>query len=156
MGDFHEKIEKNGMRAQCFWGSGRIFEKYERESIVFLKNGRYFWQYKGMRTVYFSWKIEKKRHPFDFFGPKYSLVLAELTFFWTKYGHDNRSFSCKIWKKFTSEHSVLERIDVCMTKHAHESSLFLENGRFSIKHGHESIFFSWNWKNGHPIDFLGP
>ena len=82
-----------------------------------------------------------KRHPFDFFGPKYSLVLAELTFFWTKYGHDNRSFSCKIWKKITSEHSVLERIDVCMTKHAHESSLFLENGRFSIKHGHESIFF---------------
>ena len=66
MGDFLEKIEKNGMRAQCFWGSGRIFEKYERESIVFLKNGRYFWQYKGMRTVYFSWKIEKKGIPLTF------------------------------------------------------------------------------------------
>ena len=59
------------------------------------------------------------------------------------------------YKKMTSEHSVLDRIDVCITKYAHESSLVLENGRFFIKYGHESIYFFVKWKNGHPIDFLG-
>ena len=44
-----------------------------------------------------------------------------------------------------------------MTKYAHESSLFVENGRFLIKYGYESIYFFLKLeKRNHPMDFLGP
>ena len=53
----------------------------------------------------------KKGHPIDFFGPSYSVVLTELTFFLPNMGLTAGSFR-ENFEKLTSEHSVFERQDV--------------------------------------------
>ena len=80
--------------------------KYGYENIVFFGEWRFFWQNIGMRAVIFSWKIGKKEHRIDFFGPWYSVVLTELTIILIKYVHESRGFSWKTLKKKWDESTV--------------------------------------------------
>ena len=80
LGVFHEKFKNNDMRAQCFFRELTFFDKIWIKSSVILDNGRFFTKY-WQETSYLLVKIRKKRHPIDFLGPYYSVVLTELTFF---------------------------------------------------------------------------
>ena len=98
-----------GMRAECLLKNGRFFEE------------KYAWE-----QLFFSKRLKKKGYPIDFFDPEYySVVLRELTFFLTKYGHDSMGFFMKNLKK----NDIRE-------------PCFWENGRFFRKYGHESDDFS--------------
>ena len=94
----------------------------------FWREWTFFWQNMGMRAEIFFVKNrgEKKGHPFDFFGLYCSVVLTEVTFFLTKYGHDSRGFFMKIWKKN----------DI-------RTLCFWGNGRFFYKIGQDSSEFFW-------------
>ena len=86
----------------------------------------------GMRAAIFSWRIRKKGHLMDFYGPSSIVFLTELTFFekisaW-EYGEFMKNKKKKTW-----EHFVFKRVDVFLTKRGDESYFFLENGRFFDK-----------------------
>ena len=70
--DFSWKIWKNDMGRACFWESGRFLTKHRHENSVFFREFTIFWQKIGMRAVIFSFKIGKKGHRIDFFGPEYT------------------------------------------------------------------------------------
>ena len=97
--------------------------------VCFLREWTFFWQIVGMRVVIFSWKIGKKGHPIDFFGPSYNVVLPELTFFYQIWAWQQMVFHEKI-KKMTWEHSVFQRMDDFWIKYWYESIVFFGEWRF--------------------------
>ena len=114
------------MGRACFWESGRFLTKHRHENSVFFRDFTIFWQNIGMRAVIFSFKIGKKGHHIDFFGPEYTVVLTKLTLSLTKYGHEGVFYV--IWKN----HMRLQH--------------FYENGRFVDKMGSGRIVCFREWK----------
>ena len=91
-----------------------------------------------MRAVILSWKIEKKGHSVDFYGPWYSLVLTE---FFDIYRLHSSGFFMTILKKMTWDHFVFGRLNVFWQNMDMRAAWFLESGQFLTKYGHESIYF---------------
>ena len=68
------------------------------------------------------------------------------------WGHENRTPCSTAYY----HGGIFERMDV-FDKNGLESNVFLENGRFLTKNGHESISFFMKKSEAHPIDsFFGP
>ena len=133
-----KKNEKMTWEYRVFQRMDDFLIKYGYENIVFFGEWRFFWQNIGMRAVIFSWKIGKKEHRIDFFGPWYSVVLTELTIILIKYVYESRGFSWKIWKKMRWEYCFFERMDVFLTKYRHESIVFFREWRF--------FYRIWAWE----------
>ena len=91
------------------WNSVVLTECTFFDQIGAWQQGGVFRHNLGTRTVTSPWKIWKERHPIDFLGPKYIVVLTELTFFWSNMGLAAEGFSLKIWEKIPWEHSFFFR-----------------------------------------------
>ena len=112
------------------WNSVVLTECTFFDQIGAWQQGGVFRHNLGTRTVTFPWKIWKERHPIDFLGPKYIVVLIELTFFLIKYGIGSRGFCIKNLRKIPLDHSFFLENGRFLTKYDLESSVFLEKTYF--------------------------
>ena len=97
------------------------------------------WQNRSIRAVIFHWKLEKKRHSIDFFGP-YNVFLTEFTFFGQIMGFAVVGFHEKFEKNDIRAMYFWENgrfwQNMSMT-----TVWLLDNGRFVAKYGHKSSDF---------------
>ena len=95
-GGFSWKFEKNVLRKSYFWENRRFLTKYGHASYFFFRD----WTFFGREQWFFREKSWKKGILWTFLA--HNIIYSSFNrigVFLINYGHDNRGFSWKSWKK---------------------------------------------------------